>query len=125
MHLPPNWRERLISVVGGKTAWTHDERHRFLAAWAKAEGGTAQWNPLNTTYYLAGSTAYNDVGVRNYKRQTEGVCATALTLVNGLYGPLVGKLQGTSLTAEEIVESCRPQIEKWGTNPDTILAVLN
>lgn len=123
-HLPPFWKERLIAVIGGKTAWTHGERHRFLDAWQQAEGGTAQWNPLNTTLRLNGSTNYNDVGVQNYRRATEGVCATALTLVNGFYGPIVGQLQSTTRTAEEIVEFCRSQLKTWGTNPDTILAVL-
>lgn len=123
-HLPPYWKERLIAVLGGRTAFSRDERHRFLNAWARAEGGTAKWNPLNSTLKVGSSTPYNSVGVQNYVRATEGVCATALTLVNGFYGKIVGKLQGTTFTAEEIVEDCRFQIQTWGTDPDLILAIL-
>jgi hypothetical protein len=121
-HLPPNWQGRLLAVVGASP--TYHEGHRLLDAWAQAEGGTARWNPLNTTFPLPGATDYNRVGVKNYVRPTEGVCATALTLVNGFYNGILASLQTGTKTAEQIVQSCRAEFVKWGTNPDAIEAVL-
>ena len=101
------------------------ENLRLLEAWQRAEGGDARWNPLNTTFDLPGATNYNSVGVKNYPRATWGVCATALTLTNGRYAGILGALQAAKLSAAEIVETCRDQFQTWGTNPDTILAVLD
>ena len=116
-HLPPQWRERLLAVVGGKLT---SENLRFLQAWADAEGGTAQWNPLNTTYHLYGSSDYNSVGVQNYKRATEGVNATALTLVNGYYNGILGALQKGTDPAEKIVADHVAELQTWGTTPSVI-----
>jgi hypothetical protein len=120
-HLPPQWRERLLCVVAAKAG---TENMRLLAAWQRAEGGTAKWNPLNTTMPLPGSTSYNTIGVQNYKRATEGVCAQALTLANGLYNGILGDLQGGGKTAEEIVHDRADQLKHWGTDPHLILKVL-
>jgi len=121
-HLPPQWRERLLAVVGAKAGV---ENLRLLDAWQRSEGGTAQWNPLNTTYKLTGSTDYNTVpGVQNYRRATEGVCAQALTLVDGLYNGILGDLQGGNKTAEQIVTDRAEQFRTWGTDPDLMLRVL-
>lgn len=100
------------------------ENLRLLTAWHRAEGKAAQWNPLNTTYKLNNSSSFNKVGVQNYSRPTEGVCATALTLVNGFYNGILGDLQGGKLTAEQIVRQNWSEFQKWGTNPTVILAVL-
>jgi hypothetical protein len=120
--LPPNWERRLLAVLGADPGY--QQGLRLLDAWARAEGGTAQWNPLNTTYGLAGSTDYNSAGVKNYKRATEGVCATALTLVNGYYPGILGAFQGGRRTAEDIVHTFRAEFQTWGTNPDAILRCL-
>jgi hypothetical protein len=121
-HLPPNWAQRLLAVLGASPGYA--EGVRLLSAWAQAEGGTARWNPLNTTLRLSGSTNYNRVGVQNYRRPTEGVCALALTLVNGFYPGILGALQAGTKTAEDIVHSNMGEFRQWGTNPNTILAVL-
>ena len=127
-HLPPFWREHLVAVIGGHM---DAEKGRFLTAWAQAEGGTARWNPLNTTLGLPGATDYNSAGVKNYTRPVWGVCATALTLTGPASGPLyyphlLGHLQSAAgtYTAEQIVDDCQAEIRVWGTNPDTIRAVL-
>ncbi len=120
-HLPPNWQRRLLEVVGAPIT---AENVRLFDAWARAEGGTARWNPLNTTYYLPGTTRYNSVGVRNYKRPTDGVCATALTLVNGFYDGILGALQGGKLKAHEIVERHASEFDKWGTGHANVLRFL-
>jgi hypothetical protein len=126
-HLPPQWRQRVLAIVNGHgwdTGKFYPEGLRLLSAWATAEGGTARYNPLNTTMRLPGSTPYNNTGVQNYFRPTEGVCATGLTLVNGNYNGILGDLQNGTKTAEEIVNDRRSQFSLWGTNPDTLLAVL-
>lgn len=123
-HLPPNWERRLIEVVGGVALQPHDQRVRLLDAWAQAEGGTAAWNPLNTTFALPGSTHYNTVGVRNYKRATEGVCATALTLVNGYYPGILGYLQTGDGPAESCVKQHSREFDTWGTGAAAVLGVL-
>lgn len=120
-HLPPQWRERVLAVVAGKV---NDENLRLMDAWQRAEGGTAQWNPLNTTYKLNGSTAYNTAGVQNYFRATEGVCATALTLVSGLYGGILGDLQAGLKTATQIVVDRDAQFRMWGTDPQLMRTLL-
>lgn len=127
-HLPPTWRERLIAVIGGHQ---DAEKLRFLDAWQRAEGGTAKWNPLNTTFDLVGATDYNTAGVKNYSRPTWGVCATALTLTGpasgALYYPkLLGHLQSAALTytAEQIVNDCATDIQLWGTSVAAIRVLL-
>lgn len=132
-HHPPYWRQHLLAVLG---APLHAESLRFLEAWANAEGGTARWNPLNSTLELPGATVYNTFVVNgqtfhvwNYARPVWGVCATAMTLTNPangalIYGKIVAALQAGSQTAEQIVTSCRDQISLWGTDPDLILHIL-
>ena len=103
-----------------------DENLRFLYAWGQAEGGTAEWNPLNTTMplnFFMGPD-YNDVGVRNYTRATAGVCATALTLIQDNFKAILGALQSGNKTAEQIVELCDAVIKVWGTDPATIKKIL-
>ena len=120
-HLPPYWRQHLLAVIGGHAG---AENLRLLDAWQHAEGGTAKWNPLNTTFSLPGSTDYNTTGVKNFPKPVWGVCATALTLTNGYYPGILGSLQGGKLTAEQIVENNKGEFQIWGTNPQTVLAYL-
>lgn len=126
-HLPPQWRQRVLAGINGHgwdTGSFYPEGLRLLAAWAQAEGGTAKWNPLNTTYTLRSSTPYNTAGVQNYFRPTEGCCATVLTLVNGNYNGILGDLQNGVKTAEQIVNDRATEFSRWGTDPKVILAVL-
>jgi hypothetical protein len=128
-HLPPNWAPRLLAVLGAPRS---AENLRLLAAWAVAEGGTAKWNPLNTTYPLAwGSSRYNNSEVKNYSQPTGGVCATALTLATShqpdntlTYGGILGDLQGGKKTAEQIVNDNAAEFHTWGTGTSVILSVL-
>lgn len=130
-HNPPYWIDHLCAVLG---ITKNIQIVRFFKAMSRAEGGTAKWNPLNTTLSLGSQwtepTDYNSVGVKNYKYAVAGVCATALTFIQRggdgtlRYGHLLNDLQTGTKSAEEIVESNRPQINLWGTNPDLMLAVL-
>lgn len=126
-HLPAYWKEHLLSGVG---APQRAESKRFLDAWQQAEGGTAKWNPLNTTFALPGATNYNSTGVKNYTRPVWGVAATVLTLTEPESGPLtypklLGHLQAGTATAEQIVNDCRSELSHWGTNPDLVLKILS
>lgn len=118
-HTPPNFAGRLLDLLGAKSTY-----RKLIQAWCKAEGGLAKWNPMNTTYDLPGATDYNSVGVKDYAKPLDGICATALTLANGYYDGLLGALQGGKLTAEEVVTTYSAEIQKWGTNPQVILEVL-
>lgn len=61
-----------------------------LVSWMTAEGGTAHYNPLNTTQKMPGSWDYNWVPVQNYPDLETGLEATVKTLNygadRGLYG---------------------------------------
>ena len=122
-HLPPYWAEHTTAVLGGPQ---RAETRRFFHAWAQVEGGTAKWNPLNSTMQIPGSTplAGNTAGVQNYPRPVWGVCATAMTLTDGNFGKIVGHVQAGTYTAEQIVNDCADQIRVWGSDPDLILQVL-
>lgn len=112
----------MLGVLGANPGYAQGVR--LLDAWATAEGGTAHWNPLNTTLRLYGSWPYNSVGVQNYQRPIQGLCATALTLCNGYYNGILGALQGGTLTAEQIVEAHAAEFDTWGTGSRNILRVL-
>ena len=120
-HLPPLWRFRLLGVIGASGRWEH---RKLLGAWAQAEGGTARWNPLNTTLPMPGATNYNNAGVRDYPRPIVGLCATAATLANGFYDGILRDLTAGTFTARQIVERNRAEFDKWGTGAANVLKVL-
>lgn len=122
LHIPRHWRYRLIRVL---ELPENVENLRFLAAWAQAEGGTAQYNPLNTTYPLPfGASDYNSKHVKNYTTPIEGICAMALTLGLTPYSSILSAMGAGTNSAEKIVGLCRPALSTWGSNPDLILDVL-
>jgi len=70
------------AVLTGIGAPVNSKTVTFMRAWAKLEGGSASWNPFNTTAPMPGATSYNSVGVRNYASRQDGITATIRTLVN-------------------------------------------
>lgn len=89
-----------------------------LVSWMQAEGGAANFNPLNTTLVKPGAINYNSVGVKEYVSLAQGVEATAETLNygadRGLYGykPIRKRFRGNawaSLTLRAVERST------WGT----------
>lgn len=76
--------------------------------WQRFEGGSAAWNPWNTTQWAVGATVYNSAGVKNYPDEATGEHATAATLTNGYYPDVLAALQH-DLPAYE-----------WGMNPAII-----
>lgn len=121
MHFPVLWKFRLLRAL---KASGRGENRRLFQAWARAEGGWARFNPLNTTQTWPDSTDYNSAGVQNYRTGSDGIAATAKTLDNGLYDGILHSLRHTSLTAEQMVEQNAAQFDKWGTGTANILAVL-
>lgn len=120
-HLPFLWRFRLLHAIHAKGRW---QNRRLLDAWARAEGGTARWNPLNSTQPWPGATDYNSVHVRNYPSGAAGVAATAATLVNGRYDGIVADLRVGKNTAQEIVRRNAAEFGTWGTGAENVLRCL-
>lgn len=121
MHLPYLWRFRLLRAIRAKGG---SENRRLLGAWARAEGGTARYNPLNTTEPWPHATIYNSAGVRNYRTGADGIQATAVTLLNGHYPGIVHDLRDGTRTARAIVQAHAAEFDTWGTGAQHILGLL-
>lgn len=93
------------------------DKVQALCAWHAKEGGSAQWNPLNTTEPAEGATDYNTVGVKNYPSMAAGIEATAATLCNGHYPNLLHLFEGQP--AAMSIASCLPDLNIWGTGTFT------
>jgi hypothetical protein len=112
------WESQLLHSIGAPAT---PENLRALAAWRQAEGGTAAFNPLNTTEGAAGASDYNRVGVKNYIDETSGIHATAQTLLNGRYGNILSALRdGRSAQAVAHAVGASP----WGTSGQLMSEVL-
>src|SRR5512146_302856 len=106
----PGWRVALLKALRAPVT---AQNLRALDAWQRAEGGGARFNPLNTTQMARGASSYNSVGVRNYGNPNIGVQATAQTLLNGRYAPIVGLLRSGRATAQQIGTAV--ERSPWGT----------
>ena len=100
------------------------ETRKLFVAWATAEGGTAQWNPLNTTEPMIGATDYNQAHVKNYPTPIHGISATALTLQLEPYHSLWLDLQRGTYTAVQLVNRNAHCFDTWGTGAKHVLAQL-
>ena len=121
MHLPILWRFRLLRGLKARGVW---QNRKLLGAWARAEGGKARYNPLNTTEPWKGATDYNTAGVKNYRTGADGIAATVATLTNGRYPGIVADLRAGKLTARQIVERNAAELNLWGTGASHVLALL-
>ena len=71
------WAAKFLASLGAPT----DHRNQVvMVAWESAEGTLASWNPLATTYDMAGATQFNSAGVRNYRSLADGIQAIIMTL---------------------------------------------
>lgn len=122
-HTPILWRYRLLRKL--RAAPLYRGNLSLLHAWAVAEGGTARYNPLNTTEPWPGASDYNSAGVKNYPTGADGIAATYLTLTNGHYQGIVRDMRSRRLTAKQIVERNASEFDVWGTGSKLILEVLN
>lgn len=120
-HLPAEWERRLLAVLDASDSTSN---RIFLTAWAKAEGGSAHFNPLNTTLKLPGALTYNQAGVRSYLDGIQGICATALTLRLPAYAGIVRDLRVGELGELDLVRRNRVALNTWGTGWQAVLRVL-
>lgn len=99
-------------ILKGIGAPSTKENMLAFHAWQRAEGGTARFNPFNTTEPGPGTTNYNSVGVKNYANEPDGVDATVKTLLNGYYPAILEKLRAgnNGLAVCEAVDA-----SPWGT----------
>jgi len=111
------WEKTVLRGVGAPVTRSN---LRLLRAWQQAEGGSASFNPLNTTQPASGAGSYNSVGVRNYRSAAQGAQATVQTLLNGHYGPIVQGLR-QSAHPDRIAQSIADS--PWGTGSG-VLRVL-
>lgn len=97
----------------------------FLVSWAIAEGGdqtnSASFNPLNTTWTIAGSTPLpgnaavnNGVAVQQYPDYSTGLQATVNTLKNGRNNNLIQMLQQGGADPQAMANTVVQ--DGWGTN---------
>jgi len=108
-------------VLAGIGAPTTAENIRAMTAWMQAEGGTAAFNPMNTTQPASGATDYNSVGVKNFTSWQQGVQATIQTLQNGHYPNIIAALQqGNNAGAVAAAVGASP----WGTSGQLMAQVL-
>lgn len=100
--------EALLQKIGAPVT---AENLKFLDAWQRAEGGSAD-NPFNTTQDAPGARNFNSVGVKRYASMEQGLEATVKTLQNGRYGSIIAALrQGNSAKAAAQALAGTP----WGT----------
>lgn len=84
----------------------------FLRRWHSAEGGSASYNPLNTTQSASGASNYNSVGVKNFASSQSGLQATAKTIRNGYYPGIIAALKsGNPQWNPELAKN----LSTWGT----------
>lgn len=89
----------------------------FLDKWQRFEGGTAAFNPLNTTQPAPGASSYNSVGVRNYTSPAQGALATGQTLLNGRYNHVVAALRSGDAASFALRDpiGVGQEVNTWGT----------
>lgn len=110
-----SWAHDLLSMLNLPITF---ENIKAMTAWQKAEGGGSDgpshsnFNWLNTTRSMPGSTTINKVGVRSFASYHDGLVATAGALTNGLYGNILDALKAgnNAHAVAQAVES-----GPWGT----------
>lgn len=109
---PEEWAKAMLKALG---APIKEDSIDALKTWARFEGGhfknTAAFNPLNTTYSMAGATSMNKVGVKAYKNWEDGIQATVSSLTGN---------RASERGYAAIVEALRK-----GADKDAILAAVN
>jgi len=110
--------EWAIQFLAGIGAPPSKANRIVIVSWIQAEGGTAKWNPLNTTHEAPGATDYNWVGVKNYPSYAAGLKATVDTLNygadRGKYG--YGKIRHCLQTSASPRRTLRAiESSEWGT----------
>lgn len=104
-----DYAHQLIDVLGAKHG---DHNANALISWMQAEGGSAWWNPLNTTMPAPGAWDYNWAHVKNYPKLDTGLDATVKTLRQQNFAEILAHLKAADkakLTLQAVERS------DWGT----------
>ncbi|HET6276275.1 MAG TPA: hypothetical protein VFE16_10140 [Candidatus Cybelea sp.] len=109
------WNGWDASVLSGLGFAATPENIDFLDQWQKYEGGTAAYNPLNTTWQMPGSTEYNSAGVQSYLSADQGRDATIRTLNDGYYPHVLAALKSGSPCTYADRSGLAADITTWGT----------
>jgi len=103
----------ITDILKGVGAPNTKANRRALLAWAQAEGGSAGFNPFNTTQ--PGGTDYNDNNghpVQSYGSYQQGLQATLTTLKNGNY-PNILKALRSGVNSQAVASAI--EASPWGT----------
>lgn len=120
---PPGSDDAFYSqILLGLGAPVTPENKKFMYAWRAAEGGTAAFNPFNTTKSSDGATNYNSTGVKNYVDEQHGIDATVKTLLNSRYSGIIAALRDGGAGAAHNAAVALSK-SPWGTG-DGVLRVL-
>lgn len=95
---------------------------RAFQAWIQSEGGEAANNPLNTTFFMGGSSIYNAIGVRNFASPGDGITATVRTFHEQGHGyePILYHLRHDSPAYKTLRAVGKSD---WGTTGDLALQI--
>jgi cell wall-associated NlpC family hydrolase len=110
---------QLAAILRGIGAPVTKQNMARLSAWQRAEGGSASFNPFNTTQGAAGASDYNSVGVKSYASSQQGTKATVQTLLNGRYAGILRVLRQNQGNFAGAVGS-----SPWGTSGSLIASIL-
>lgn len=116
-----SWQREILRRLGAPPTATN---LRYLNAWQRAEGGSARYNPLNTTQRMPGSSRYNTAGVQGYRDYLSGIDATMQTLrgPKGNYAPILAALHSGRATPAQFVSAVGGS--RWGTDVNLLRSVL-
>jgi hypothetical protein len=108
----------VAGVLGALGAPVTKHSRRALQAQLQTEGGSAKYNPFNTTLKMPGSTDYNKVApgiaVQNYISAEQGIAATVKTLHGTGHGyeKIIRRLRKNAFA----IAICMAIVESdWGT----------
>lgn len=128
--LPPNFASSKDfdrwagDVLGGIGAPNTNYNKTLLLAWSQGENTNAKNNPLATTQYWNGATAFNTLQggghVYNYSNYQDGVSATVTTLTNGYYPGIVNDLRKGTVLPQDIVDQNAAEFGTWGTGANLV-----
>jgi len=111
--------EILIEVLKGiGVSRPNDAQIKMMKIWRQKEGGSATYNPFNTTYKLDGTSTFNDDGVKNYLTKSDGITATIKTLKLERYTKIVEAIKNikTNDDLDNIIQIINKS--SWGSKFD-------
>lgn len=108
------WADALMPRIGAQASAVNVAN---MGAWYECEQSSAQYNIWNTTLNCCGGVPVNSVNVMSYPSLAAGVSATASTLLQSNFMPIVAvfRANGSKVELANAVGSTG-----WGTNPQCI-----